>query len=204
MKERKIIQELVGEWVTFAEARPEPNLKSFSKWLYERHNPSQTVDTSNMQAKKMELGELFGRLINFTELWVRLAFKDLPIRHFEDYGILNAAKHHPNPSKNDLANILLDQKSTAFEIIKRLIRDGLLWEEIEREDKRMRRVRLTPYGEEVFEQASIQARKVANLIMGDLSDSEVLAILEKFRELDRFHKAKYEKGGFVEIDDLLS
>ncbi|MEM9340287.1 MAG: MarR family winged helix-turn-helix transcriptional regulator [Bacteroidota bacterium] len=203
MREGRIIQELIGLWVEYAESRPDQSIKSFAKWLNNKMNPAEEPDTSDMPAKKMELGKVFGRLINFTELWAKLAFKDLPIRHFEDYGILNGVKYMPNPSKNELANLLLDQKSTAFEIMKRLQRDGLLEEEVEKADKRMKRVRLTKYGDEVLQQAQQQASKVSDLLMGDLNDKEVVGILEKFKELDKFHSAKYDQGNFDSIDDLL-
>ncbi|MEM0941371.1 MAG: winged helix DNA-binding protein [Bacteroidota bacterium] len=203
MWEGKIILELMGLWVAYSDNQSDRSIKSFAKWLNNKVNPQEGLDATDMHAKKMELGEVFGRLVNFIELWAKLAFKDLPIRHFEDYGILTGAKYMHNPSKNELANIILDQKSTVFEIIKRLRRDGLLEEEVEKEDKRMRRVKLTNYGNEVLEKAQQQAAKVADLLIGDLSDAEVIWILEKFKELDKFHTAKYEKGGFEEIDDLL-
>ena len=151
----------------------------------------------------MELGYVFGRMINFTEMWGKLAFKDLPIKQFEDFGILTEVRYKGNPSKNEVASLLLNEKSTAFEIIKRLIRDGMLTEEPDPDDKRIRRIKLTKYGQEVQQQAEQQAAKVSNLLVGDSQDEEILSLLSKFRELDRFHTANYEKGGYESIDDLL-
>jgi len=203
MKEGEAIKDLFSHWVAYSDKRSNYSIKDFSKWLYTKLNPIEETDTRNMREKKMELGHMFGRLSNFAQLWGKLAFKDLPIRHFEDFGVLSGVKYMDAPSKNEIVNLLLNEKSTAFEIIKRLVRDGLLMEEIGKEDKRIRTVKLTPYGEEIFKIAELQTAKVSQLLMGDSSDEEILELLEKLKELNRFHTNKYEKGGFDTIEDVL-
>lgn len=202
MSESEIIKELINHWITYSKKRSDHSLEAFSKWLYNELHPVEKSHLEDLRAKKEQLGQVFGRLINFAEMWGKLAFKDLPIKQFEDFGILMEVKFRENPSKNEIANLLLNEKSTAFEIIKRLIRDGLLKEEIDNNDKRIRRIRLTEKGILITEQAQIQAAKVANMLMGDSSEEEIDLMLKKFTELDRFHTSIYEKGGYRSIDDL--
>jgi len=203
MSEGESIHELIGHWVEYSEKRPTPSIEGFSSWLKNRVATPKEAGETNLNQKKMYLGRVFGRIINFTELWGKLAFKDLPIKQFEDFGILTEVKYRINPSKNEVANLLLNEKSTAFEIIKRLIRDKLLKEEVDRKDKRIRRIKLTKYGKEVLERAEIQAGKVSEILMGDSTEEEIDAMINKFEELDRFHTNLYEKVDYKSIDDLL-
>ena len=206
MSEGKAIHELVGYWLEYAEKRSDSSLLAFSKWLQNRLKPinaDQNKMETNIENVRLEIGQVFGRLINYTENWGKLAFKDLPIRQFEDFGILMTVQHIGNPSKNELANLLIIEKSTVFEIIKRLVRDGLLKESIDQDDKRIRRVSLTKEGGKIAEKARQQAMKVSVLLMGDSNDEEIYTFLEKFKELDRFHELKYAQKGVSSIDDLL-
>ncbi|MEM9896791.1 MAG: MarR family winged helix-turn-helix transcriptional regulator, partial [Bacteroidota bacterium] len=149
MSESESLHELIGHWVDYSKKRSNPSVEGFSTWLKARISPPSLESASSLKEKKICLGQVFGRIINFTEMWGKLAFKDLPIKQFEDFGILMEVKYRRNPSKNEVANLLLNEKSTAFEIIKRLIRDGLLMEEVDRHDKRIRRITLSDYGQEV-------------------------------------------------------
>ena len=203
MSESEIIQELIEHWVTYSKTRSDHSIASFSKWLATRINPEKKSDVADLNFKRMELGRVFGRLSNFSQMWGKLAFKDLPIKQFEDFGILIEVKYRVNPSKNEVANLLLNEKSTAFEIIKRLIREGLLEEKLDEKDKRIRRISLTPAGEKVVAKAEIQAGKVSQLLMGDSSEEEIDFLLNKFSELDKFHTSMYEKGDYEDVDDLL-
>ena len=203
MSESEIIQELINYWVDYSKKRSDHSLEGFSKWLSNELNPLRTENVEDFRAKKMQLGRVFGRLSNFSQMWGKLAFKDLPIKQFEDYGILAEVKYRVNPSKNEIANLLLNEKSTAFEIIKRLIREGLLTEELDKRDKRIRRIKLTKLGSDIFDKAQIQASKVSEMLMGDSSEEEVDIILQKFKDLDKFHTSLYEKGDYKTVDDLL-
>lgn len=209
MGEGEMIQRLVGRWVEYARLRTDCSIKDFSQWLYKREmggELTQVTDESGMPTileKQMEIGYLFGRLANFIDLWGKLAFKDLPILQFEDYTILQEVKHQHNPTKKSLADLLVNEKSTAFEIIKRLIRDGLLSEELDEKDRRIRRVQLTSKGENILMKANQQAQKAAMLLMGDTPERDMDSLIEIFRELDRFHSHIHDQVPYEAIDDLI-
>ena len=203
-----MIQQLVEKWVEYTKGRSKPSVRGFSQWLYHHEqgaasDQKQTDKEPEQRSKQMLIGILFGRLVNFVELWAKLAFKDLPIRHFEDYAILREVREEQNPSKNALANVLVNEKSTVFEIIKRLTREKLLVEKIDRDDRRIRRVSLTEQGKTVLKQADRQANKVAQLLTGHADEATLDFMLDKFAELNDFHTDLYQNKSYDSIDDLL-
>lgn len=209
MSEGEMIQVLVSKWLEYARLKSNHSIKEFSRWLYKRENDADrssqnaSQDSQALLAKQMELGYLFGRMSNFSDLWGKLAFKDLPIIQFEDYAILQEVRQRKNPTKKHLADLLVNEKSTAFEIIKRLIRDGLLSEKLDNKDRRIRRVQLTPYGEEVLSKANDQAKKAAILLMGETTEKDIDTLIQVFRDLNEFHTHLHNHIIYKTIDDLV-
>ncbi|MEM9887153.1 MAG: MarR family winged helix-turn-helix transcriptional regulator [Bacteroidota bacterium] len=206
MKEVEMIQQLIEKWVTYSKTHPEPSIESFSIWLNTNIKKKQleaTAAESDWTNQLLAFGHYFGRLVNFSELWAKLAFKDLPIRTFEDYAILSEVFYKKNPTKNELAELLVNEKSTVFEILKRLIKKEILREHLDENDRRIRRVTLTATGKKVYQLATQQAEKVATLLIGDSSPEELSYLLERFKQLDHFHTAIYAKGAYKAIDDLI-
>ena len=202
MQETEGLIELLNHWIEFNKKRSDSSLKEFSKWLQTKVEDNQEDGKASLIEKKIQIGFLFGELSNFADLWGKLAFKVLPIRRFEDYGLLKAVEFEINPTKKNLAEHLVNEISTAFEIIKRLIRDGLLKEELDVNDKRIRRVKLTPLGRKVIKKADQQAAKVAEILVGNSTEKEIDFLIRKFSELNEFHQNLYKRD-YQSIDDLL-
>jgi DNA-binding MarR family transcriptional regulator len=197
MTKGDLLIEIVNRWKAYDVERQSESIEDFSKWLsssLEKEKAAQEPEVTNTLQKRMVFGELFGRLSNFADLWGKLAFKKLPIRNFEEYIILKTVQYNPNLPKKDLAGELVNEASTAFEIIKRHIRDGLLIDQPDEKDRRMRRVSLTSKGKELIKKADQQAAKVANIIVGDLTESEIDFMIKKLQELNHFHSELHQKG----------
>jgi len=192
MKEGKKIEELIGYWNEYSQERLDTSVQGFAKWLNLKTQPS-TDPLVEKKSARIQLGYLFGRLVNYSELWTKIAFRDLPIKRFEEYGILRTIEMMGDPSKNTLAESLLLEKSTVFEIIKRLVRKGFLLEKKDAHDKRITRIQLSKKGIQLLEQAGHMAMKISEFLFGDLTDQEIDMLLSKFKELDQFHFDHYKR-----------
>jgi len=192
MKEGKKIEELIGYWNEYAQERLDTSVQGFAKWLSIKTQPL-TDSVVKKKSARIQLGYLFGRLVNYSELWTKIAFKDLPIKRFEEYGILRTIEMMGNPSKNSLADSLLLEKSTVFEIIKRLARRGFLVENKDAQDKRITRIQLSKNGVQLVRQAEQMTIKISEFLFGDLTNEEIDMLQLKFKELDKFHFDHYKR-----------
>ena len=207
MADAELLRDLLNHWIKYTESQPVHSLSDFIQWMdlqIKASEPQKEEFMRKLHQKQMQTGFLLGRLSQFAELWGKLAFQELPIRNFEDYGILKHAEDHPACSKKELAQVLLGEPSTAFEIIKRLIRDGLLEDYTDEVDKRIRRVKLTRLGKRIVQKADIQAGKVAQLLTGHTSDQDLSYLIRLFKTLDSFHTGIYENIQYKKIDDLIN
>jgi DNA-binding MarR family transcriptional regulator len=205
MSKESLLKKLIDSWVDYPEGQRPTDLASFADWLSERASDSPAHTKAAEEGElKMRFGYLLGRIINFTDLWGKLGFRALPIRQFEDLALLRKIREDHNPSKNELTHILVNEKSTVFEILKRLKRDRMIVDSIDEHDKRIRRVSLTPYGLQVLKESEKQARKIAEALVGNLSTDEISTLVHLFHKLDLHHSLVYETKSYQNIDDLLT
>ncbi len=171
------------------------DLARFGMWLNKEINGERIVEVpvEYQLSDDVTIGFLMGRLLGYGDVWTRMAFRDLPIQHFYDYGILKHTEQAKNPTKKEIADQSLLEQSTCFEAIKRLVKHKVLTEETDMDDRRVKRVRLTSFGKKVTEVATQQAFRLSNLLVGDLTDKEKKDLIRILRKLDHFHEDLYRK-----------
>ncbi|MEO1052513.1 MAG: winged helix DNA-binding protein [Bacteroidota bacterium] len=224
MTEGEHIVELLSHWVTFSKSYDGGDVKSFSQWLYHQKNNDSPEPTTEEGSKgfdevfeervrleegetgaidlEMSIGVLWGRLIRFTHLLTKRTFKDVPIRSFEDFGILRYVQYLKSPTKSELVELSLLEASTCFEVIKRLIKLELLTEKVDDNDKRSRRVELTTKGQQLIDQLMPAIDLTAKLTVGDLSKEEKLLTVQIFRKLDAFHSKIHKDHPEESLEEL--
>lgn len=105
---------------------------------------------------------------------------DLTPRQF---AVLAAAAREPNISQIGLVRETGIDRSTLADIVKRLIRKGLLQRQRTKSDARMYAVRLTPRSQEVFEQARRRADRADEALLSFLPAADRAAFLNALRRL---------------------
>lgn len=95
--------------------------------------------------------------------------------------------------KNELINKHLLEISSGSEILKRLIKNGLVCEFPDKKDKREKRVSLTEKGNLAIMSAFDDMQKVSEIIIGNLNHSELDEVLSALNKLIFFHRHIHEK-----------
>lgn len=196
--------ELMEAWKRYLEEGQGEDLGDFGQWL---SNQKRSAESASMPKPpspgyRMEFGRYFGTLTGFAEAWERIAFRDLPIKGFSDFDILNQVRQQGNPTKNTIAQNSTLEQSTLFESIKRLQKKGFLRDEVDATDRRVKRVHLTPEGEAVIEQAVEKAFKMSHLIVGDLSEEEIVNMIGLLKRLNAFHAHLHKTKSKDDIKDM--
>lgn len=105
---------------------------------------------------------------------------DLTPRQF---AVLAAAAREPNISQIGLVRETGIDRSTLADIVKRLIRKGLLQRQRTKADARMYAVRLTPKSQEVFEQARRRADRADEALLSFLPPGDRAQFMTALRRL---------------------
>ena len=168
------------------------NLGLFGEWLKQRHSEPTVYESKearvNAVGPAIICSYLLGSMSAYIEMWARLALNDEPIAGMMDWSILKKVEEYKNPSKKMIITEAIAERTSCVEAMKRLVRKGILYEETDPEDKRIKRVFLTEEGKALIERLNVKMANLGKLIIGTLSDTEAKAIIPPLKRLIGFHE----------------
>jgi DNA-binding MarR family transcriptional regulator len=187
------IIELLESWEKFQQEQG-GGKEAFARWLL-----LEEEKTDGRNEQDGEIGFLLGTIMGYAEHWSKLGFQDLPIRGFMEFGILKFIEMSGHPSKKTVAEKSLAENSTVFECLKRLIRQELIMEYADNQDRRVKRVCLTRQGEEITTRATEKAQQLSSLLVGDLTREEKAGLTAILNRLNTFHQHLYQEKSNEEV-----
>lgn len=187
----------------FLKKNPNATMSEFGKSLIEDEKEENTGNELEEMSKKMPfpfpanspdeyIGWVWGRLMSFTQIWEKKAFVNQAIHNLTEFGVALYVMSHEGCSKSEVANHSLQEKSTIFETIKRLVNNGILEEKSNEIDKRSKHLKLTEKGKIASFSVMKRANEVSKHLVGNLSKAEKVALFDSLIKLDKYHLYCYE------------
>ncbi len=183
------ISELMSKYERFIEDTGGEEIIDFARWL--------SKDTSGDDLAKdgkqlnRDIAYQINRLSRFSKYYVKNALKDFEISSLEEYLTLVFIRKRGNPSKMEVYNDIIIETTTGTQIVKRLIQIGLIIEEIDTEDKRVKRLRLTPSGTDTLDKCFDILGDVSNYYMTGTTTHEKEQLLRILQKLDSIHTPQF-------------
>lgn len=197
MKIYEIIKQLIDLTGEFVKDRIDQdiNIKSFANWLSKQIDDTVLTEEYEITGHSLEaeIAAHIGRMSRYSNSYIKSALVDLPFTTDMDFAF-TAILHRSGPvGKTDLIRKMAYEKSSGMEVIKRLLKSGILEQFPNPDDKRGKLLRLTKKGEENVIKAYSEASKAAKIVSGCLTKSEQIALLKTLKKLDEFHLPIYLK-----------
>jgi DNA-binding MarR family transcriptional regulator len=188
----------------FLKKNPTGDLSEFGKSLSSKEESKKSEDDLSEMGKKMPfpfpaqspdeyIGWVWGRMMSFTQIWEKKAFADQPLHNLTEFGIAVFVMSHEGCSKSEVANHSLQEKTTIFETIKRLVKKGILEEKSNEKDKRSKDLKLTEKGRIASFSLMARANEVSHHLVGNLERSEKVKLFDSLIKLDSYHQNCYQK-----------
>lgn len=167
--------ELVKLWGVFEENHPEGSIEDFC-----RHHLAAGNRTESYGSLKGELHpDINGRLIillrrigKFHMGYSNKALEVTELDQIEEFGILVTIFNQKNPIKSEAIYNNIMELSSGTNMLIRMKKKGLVSEYADKEDKRVKRLKLTAKGEETLIKAKDLVLKVAHMMVHDLTDDD--------------------------------
>ncbi len=157
MRATDIIQ-LVQKWEEFEKDSKRINLEQFAYWLLQH-----TSEPTDRIQQERTTGYLLFRFERFTKAQIKQLFQDLPLIGYDDFILLNTVFHQSGISKKELYERNIYDMNSGTQVVKRLIREGLLEDFQSETDKRVYLLQITTLGKEVrntaFERLGMASKK---------------------------------------------
>lgn len=168
--------ELVNEWAKFESNHPEGSIADFCRYFLAHQGEKKTKGALVVGVipdfTDGLLMKIIGRISKLNMFYANMAFKDTEVNQIEEFGMLMTIRQNKSPRKTDVIYDNLYELSSGTDMLRRLQKRGLIKEYIDKNDKRSKRVELTPKGERTADQCYQQMVKNARMMTYDLVDDD--------------------------------
>lgn len=201
-KRYKVIQEMLEAFARFEETVANDEGMTFDNFLahatqaaghqsvlaWRQVAGSQEPQVMQRANKKEEsIAILVAYLYRYAKVYVKKALEGSVLQSIDDFSYLIILLTHESLSKTELITKSVHEKTSGMEIIKRLVRLGLMTQYDDAHDKRSQRVAISPMGRGVLFAVLDRMGNVSTLMSGNLSDAEKNTLIHLLKKLDHFH-----------------
>ncbi len=149
-------------------------------WIKERYGAPQS-----------DIATLISLVYRYAKGYIKKALIDSLIQSPEEFSYLIVLMTFDSLTKTELIVKNVMEKTSGAEVIRRLVNLGLIRQFADVADKRTIRVAITELGKTEVAKIMPKMRQVSNLVVGNLSDTEIKSLSYLLRKLDHFHNDIY-------------
>lgn len=169
----------------------EPTLAGFATWISGRF-PTETTasileSTGNQDEVDTEIAVLVSYLYRYARLYGKKALAETPLATIDEFSYIVMLLEGPPPTKTELIERNIHEKTTGTEILRRLINGGLIEQFDDTVDKRSKRLKLTPAGKTLMMSIWPGMSEMASVVSGNLTRPEKKELVTLLRKLHLFH-----------------
>jgi DNA-binding MarR family transcriptional regulator len=167
--------ELVKLWGDYEAKHPDCSLEDFF-----RHQLALTAKEEKQAVPSWQLhpginGKLMimiRRIGKYHMVYSNKALEGTGLDQIEEFGILVTIYNQVNPIKSEAIYNNIIELSSGTNMLNRLKKRGLINEYPDKEDKRVKRLKLTTKGEETLNRAKVRVSQVAKLMVNPLTEED--------------------------------
>ncbi len=145
---------LLNQWAEFEAQHPDATPEDFCRYFLVRSRKKETMEglfNGELPPRTdIVMMKLIDRIARLHSIYVQIALKDLKLSHFEEFSLLSAIAQLESPRKTEVIYHTINELSTGLSLLSGLIKNRYITEYDDPEDKRSKRLRLTPKGEKLL------------------------------------------------------
>jgi DNA-binding MarR family transcriptional regulator len=140
---------------------------------------------------------------HYAKWYIKKVLKDSHLQTPEEFSFLITLMTYDSLSKSDLITKQVMEKTSGSEVIRRLIKRGLMAESPDENDKRSVRVSITKSGREEIIRLLPQMSDVTKIVAGNLTTEEINTLSYLLKKLDYFHNDIYMNMRSASVKDIV-
>jgi len=186
-------------------------LAGFSAWLHNRQAAVSALVPPEVPVHPLldrattsdiEIAMLVSCVYRYAKLYSKKALVGMPISTIDEFTYLVQLLRDTEPSKTELIEENIHEKTTGTEILRRLIGNGLIEQFDDPNDRRSKRLKLSGPGLELMDQIMPRMNQVATLVGGELSVAEKQQLVGLLQKLHLFHNPLFLNERDIPIEEL--
>jgi DNA-binding MarR family transcriptional regulator len=198
---KKVI-EVVNLFAEFHNETGSDNVSAFSVWLNRRLN-AHPAGVANTGDDNRMLVWLTHRLSKMFRWYAKETLQANGLTSMDEYFFLISINKIGTPSKTKVYADTITEINTGTQMMKRMIDAGLIEEVTDKQDKRVRRVKLTAKGKRTRENFFQQSVSDLKLKSGNLSETEKKELIRLLAYLEKFHTNIYFNDSGLSFEEMI-
>ena len=215
MGKKEILKELVEHLFDFdseVQGGKEYSMADFVGYLNARHGtqPSAIRNLAGAEEEwvkgnvdaNTEISTLLVFMYRYAVVYFKKALKEGNINTLDEFSFLIVLMTYPSLSKTELIQKLIMEKTSGVEVIKRLLKNGLIEEFDNPNDKRSVLVAITAKGKKELAELLPRMGLVGSVVVGNLTPAEVSSLSFLLRKLDYHHNDIFLHHRNLSLEEL--
>jgi DNA-binding MarR family transcriptional regulator len=141
---------------------------------------------------------------HYAKWYIKKVLRESHLQTPDEFSFLITLMTYDSLSKSELITKQVMEKTSGTEIIRRLIKRGLIVESADENDKRSIRVSITKSGREEILRILPLMSKVTRIVVGNLSAEEINTLSYLLKKLDYFHNDIYINKREHSLSEILT
>jgi DNA-binding MarR family transcriptional regulator len=199
---------LLEKWEEYVRAHPQGSLDDFAGWLGGREkkarpvSPEATRMTVYLEPEKWaavpgynpdhHAGYLIGRLYKFVRFYMKPLLHEAGFHSAEEFGFLASLRELKACNKKELIEANMTELTTGLDIIRRLVKAGLVEEKTHPQDRRAKLLQNTQKGEAALDRLVALFGRLP-VVLPEMTGEEKDHLIRTLEHLDRYHTGEVEK-----------
>ena len=142
-------------------------------------------------------------MARYAQFYGRRVFRGSQVYSEDDWGVLVSLYPTGRMTKTEVMRGCIMEKSSGNEVLKRLLKNGLLHEFPHPDDGRSKLVELTDAGRTAFESVHQGIDNLSKIVVADLDEEEKQMLLRILIKLNRYHKTVFEAADEQQLEAML-
>jgi DNA-binding MarR family transcriptional regulator len=197
---------LVNEWGAFEARHPDAGIEDFCRHYLisqrekDRKTPLEGGDVP-MNPQGLLL-KMMGRIHKLNSIFGSKALDGTGVDQIEEFGMLLTIRRLKNPRKTEIIYANIFELSSGTDMLNRLKKRNFIAEFADKEDKRSKRVRLTPAGEKVIEVCAKRMAKCSGMMLAEVAEDDIRLCTQLLKNVEIKFAAiwqAYKTASFSEI-----
>ncbi len=196
------VVELVNTWAAFEQEYPAGSIEDFCRHYLVSNREKHNKDVVKAAIVDGQLLRMMGRITKMTMTYAQLALEGTELIQMEEYGFLLAIQNLVNPEKSAaiLANLM--PISSGTDMLKRMIKRGLVSETVHEEDKRSKRLMLTPKGKAAVATGGKRIGKLAKMMLHAMPEDDKHLCIQLLKVVEEDFSALWLQQKIKDFDTL--
>ncbi|GAB3923602.1 MarR family winged helix-turn-helix transcriptional regulator [Larkinella terrae] len=188
-------------WERFCDEQPQGGLREFASWLLHHLDPLRQSpdlpDSEPIMKSGQRLSEAFdsedflagffiGRLGRYAKSYGKSIVAAHGFASSDEFLFLSLISRMDQPIKKEVCLANATELTTGMDILRRLVKDGLIQEMPDKRDGRAKRLSLTDHGQAMLNRIYAHFEQIPSSVLADLDEGERRQFIQTLKYLNNY------------------